>query len=595
MKIAIYGVSRAGKDYFINKLQQYFSEKGETLYHLKGSETLNNFALENYGIPFKQCDESEKKKLRKNFVSYVKKSEKKYKHVAVDGHYSFYNEKYELNKVFTDNDMNCYDKFFYLEASSTDIVERMRNSKGSKHNDDITVEQVRQWQDYEIDGLTDDLLIANKDLHIIKFGDKALQYVFDCVTTDCYDSYRIAQILLSELTVNTPCVILTDCDCTLSLEDSSTLAMKYAQISENGFKEIFENNRYSNFQMKLANEYSAEKMLYNEKSIDYILQNMTANQPLIEDLLSLKNVSIIGMTAGNIELWKKILTKFGLAIPLLGREQMPISKQVKCFAVKELQARGKYVIALGDSLLDSLMLRQANKGYIITAKGYRKYLEKFLSENHSVKQLGYLPLCYSSSEKEKTISALKPLPSNKYVCKANSICKSDSGQCGTLLRKTHYNLGKRIAAMIKCDFRNDNFVIVSMLRSGVPFSFGAADYLDCPILFYSENDTDSFKQQLNENPQLKNATFVLCDAVINSGKTVKTLLDVLNDKKCIIAANVLSDKFNELINVPVYAVRVSVNSYVGAKQTRIFNGKGPDTSDRLYNLIYDENDAITGE
>ncbi len=52
MKFAIYGVSRSGKDYSIDALVQYFFANGKTLYHVKGSETLNHMALETYGVKF---------------------------------------------------------------------------------------------------------------------------------------------------------------------------------------------------------------------------------------------------------------------------------------------------------------------------------------------------------------------------------------------------------------------------------------------------------------------------------------------------------------------------------------------------------------
>ena len=95
MKFAVYGVSRSGKDYFIEKLQHYFSEQGVSLKHIKGSETLNEFAFEKYGVKFKQCDESQKNKLRKKFIAYVAEIEKSYAYVAVDRHNHFYNENCE--------------------------------------------------------------------------------------------------------------------------------------------------------------------------------------------------------------------------------------------------------------------------------------------------------------------------------------------------------------------------------------------------------------------------------------------------------------------------------------------------------------------
>lgn len=52
MKFAIYGVSRSGKDYFIENLKEYFFKNGKSLLHIQGSDMLNLFALNKYGVKF---------------------------------------------------------------------------------------------------------------------------------------------------------------------------------------------------------------------------------------------------------------------------------------------------------------------------------------------------------------------------------------------------------------------------------------------------------------------------------------------------------------------------------------------------------------
>ncbi len=586
MKFAIYGVSRSGKDYFINALIKYFSERGAKLEHIKGSETLNEFALNDYGLKFKQCDEVQKSALRKRFVSHVSKTEKLRENIVVDGHYSFYFENYELRSVCTQSDIKCYEKFFYIEAEPGDVIERMRNSAGDKYNDKITREQIERWQDYEICNLTRELLAAGKELHIIKFNSElALEYVFKCVTENMFDSRALAKSMVENLNISEQCVLLTDCDRTLSYEDSASWAFDFIKEPKTALKEIYKNDRYSNFQLWRASLYARNIKLYTKESISYALKKITLNQNLLDDLRTIESARVIGITAGNGELWNKIGEKFDLPITVLAHEQMLVSKYVKYYVVKELQARGKYVIALGDSLLDGLMLRRANKGYIVTAKGYRENVERFLAETDGIRQLDYFPLCYSNAPHDKKISAIKTLPLSADVSKAVAVCKSDSGKSGKKLREAHCFLGKQIARSIKNDFPKARFAVVAVMRSGVPLSFGAADYFDCPVLFYDESNTDSFKRSLRENPQLNDCTFIICDAVINSGKTVKKLLELLNGKNCIVATSVLSSKFDEFLRAPIYAARVSAHSYTGAKQLEIADGKGPDTSDRLFGLL----------
>lgn len=587
MKFAIYGVSRSGKDYFIKALQDYFAKKGKSLYHIKGSDTLNKLALEIYGIKFNECDNKQKIELRNRFILFINEMEKSREYIVVDGHYSFYNAENELYKVCTEFDIKCYDKFFYLDTNPEKILERMKATIDvDKQNHIITSEQIQCWQNFEVDNLTKDLLSFEKELHIIRYDcEFALRYVFDCVIYDKYNSSAIAKDMVKTLKLDSTCVILTDCDKTLSIEDSAMLAFEYIKRDATVLKEIYKNDRYSNFQMLHSYTYINDVKLYTEESVEYVINRISANKRLVDNLCELKRISLVGITAGNGDIWNKVAQKFGLNIFILAHQQMLVSKYVKYFVVKELQSQGKYVIALGDSLLDELMLKQANKGYIITSKGYRNCIENSFSASSTIRQLNYFPLCYSNIGYDETITLKKALEINEYIKTLIDICKSNSNKKGKELRAAHFNLGKEVAKMIQSDLQNDEFVVISIMRSGLPFSFGIADYFDCPVIFFDDKNIMSFECQLNDNCQLENKTFIICDAVVNSGKTINMILNILNGKKCIVATNVLSSKFNMIADAPVYTSRISNHSYIGAKQLAVFEGKGPDTADRLYNLL----------
>ena len=70
-----------------------------------------------------------------------------------------------------------------------------------------------------------------------------------------------------------------------------------------------------------------------------------------------------------------------------------------------------------------------------------------------------------------------------------------------------------------------------------------------------------------------------------STTTILELAEMHRNYHPIIATNVISEKYNSNSMIPVYASRISKNSYTGAKQKTISNGKGPDTSDRLFKLL----------
>ena len=68
--------------------------------------------------------------------------------VIVDGHYSFINaDSYDV--VFTNEDRDAYDHFFYLDTPSHMVIKFAKNSKGKKRNLTITEEQVSNWKSYE--------------------------------------------------------------------------------------------------------------------------------------------------------------------------------------------------------------------------------------------------------------------------------------------------------------------------------------------------------------------------------------------------------------------------------------------------------------
>lgn len=82
MKFAIYGVSRSGKNYLIERLVNYFQERGTALKHINGSEILKELAIKIYEKEFKLLNDEEKDSLRKEFVVRLDAAEKEYGHTS---------------------------------------------------------------------------------------------------------------------------------------------------------------------------------------------------------------------------------------------------------------------------------------------------------------------------------------------------------------------------------------------------------------------------------------------------------------------------------------------------------------------------------
>lgn len=586
MKFAIYGVSRSGKNYLIERLVNYFQERGTALKHINGSEILKELAIKIYEKEFKLLNDEEKDSLRKEFVVRLDAAEKEYGHIVVDGHYAFYNQKGELFKVFTESDKNAYETFFYLETEPSAVIERMRTSIGDKRNEEMTEMQVAVWQDYEISKMSEELLRGDKELHVLQYGEEVFEYIYEVVALGRYSSLRIAEEMLANIKLGSSneTIVVTDCDKTLSIEDTTNIACDIKGVDKDIFGQIYAGDIYSNYQAWLANRYIAEKSVFSEEIIEDIAEKTHFNNALIADLRTKEDVRILALSAGFSKAWAALLNQVGLQTDVLMSECGVVSKYVKYFVVKLLKQQGKFVVAIGDSLLDGLMLKEADVGYIATTKGYRKNVEKFLRNNQTIRQLKYFDYQYNFLQSDEFILSAKSLTKNEEIERKIALCKSNSNCTGKVLRVTHYELGQEVAKMIKADAGKNDFAVIIMMRSGLSFGMGVADFFDCPVLFHDDKNNVDLSVQLQEN-NLQDKKLILCDGVVNTGKSIYSLIEACKLKNVIIATNVLSDKVDRTKMIPIYTTRISQNSFVGTKQKLVVNGKGPDTSDRLFNLL----------
>ncbi|MGB5989601.1 MAG: AAA family ATPase [Marinifilaceae bacterium] len=163
MKIAIYGVSRSGKNFMIEKLVK---QLGNNAFHLNGSLTLNKMAANRFNCSFKELCEREKSYLRKEFTRIIDSKDAQYKYVFVDGHYAFMDTD-EYKVVFTSEDKFIYDAFFYLDTPSNMIIQFFRNSKGDKKNTLITEREIEKWKQFEINEMSELCKQVNKDFIIL--------------------------------------------------------------------------------------------------------------------------------------------------------------------------------------------------------------------------------------------------------------------------------------------------------------------------------------------------------------------------------------------------------------------------------------------
>lgn len=162
------------------------------------------------------------------------------------------------------------------------------------------------------------------------------------------------------------------------------------------------------------------------------------------------------------------------------------------------------------------------------------------------------------------------------------------------LCQIHFELGKYLAYEIAEEFNleeydiqhpqgirkgkklnEDEISILSIIRAGNYASEGIRYVFQNSAYYQTFANIDNI-------PSLKNKSIIIVDSVINTGNTIRPLLNKLlsqNVKKVIVACLVIPKKTaieieHEYPDVHFYAARVSENSYVGT-------GKS-DTGNRLF-------------
>lgn len=173
VRVAIFGISRSGKDYTIRDASDLLSEKGMLFSHVSPislvHEELDGRKLCDMPDVEKRCVIDRVRSRMDNLLIDD--------YVFSDEHYCFprtfggkklrngyYNEKLPYHEergignriyevVFEMEWMEKYDLAIYLEIDPHIIVDRFHTSEGVKYNPYATYDDIRSWQMFEIDGV----------------------------------------------------------------------------------------------------------------------------------------------------------------------------------------------------------------------------------------------------------------------------------------------------------------------------------------------------------------------------------------------------------------------------------------------------------
>lgn len=536
MRIALYGLPCAGKTTFMG---QFTGIK-----IVNGSETLKGLCNGN----FSDLTEEEKVSVRIKYTEYIRNLDDEI--VLSDGHYAF------LDKiVFTEQDGDVYDAFIYLYCNADVLQKRYETSVKNEKYRDLSVSRIERWQQFEIENLRKECHNRNKDFYVIKSdeitSDELSAFIHHI--NNSYSSFGLAKNLVSGIIQKypEPCHIhLVDGDKTAIVEDSFRLCCEHKT-------KIFDGDFYTGYQSySFAQE--TESLQYDFSKLSSVtLNNAVWNK--------VKNENYIILSGGITALWDKLSSLFGFttmfANPL-------ISADTKYYVTKLLRAQGYTITAYGDSKNDLYMLKESDNGYL--------YIGKQISRSLLNSDLNGLDFIYDKST--VVVSDI-----DDTIRADVAITKSNSGINGSLLAATHLRLGERLGKQIKTIIPAQNTAVIVMERGGRFFGDGL--YSAFGGVFYPYNPSK------DEMPDVSEHSFVIIvDSVINTGRSILSAIESIkrdNPKiEIIIAANVIQrNALDKLMQCKVFSIRVSDNYFIGKKQAVQTGNTGPDTADRLYNLI----------
>lgn len=327
MRIGLYGLPSSGKSYILSRI--------DFIDTLQGSNLLKSIAPD-----FHTLSDIEKDKTRKCLAEslYTKDS------FIMDGHFSFGN-----NVVFTEEDGKLYDVIIYIFIKPEILEARLRNSE---KNSRYTENDIKKWQEFEVNSLRDYCHKNNKDFYVVdnpgeEYCDEknVVDFIRDIVNG--FSCLKFAKECVERILQNSSsdAILLLDGDKTLTTQDTSNSVFGYTT-------HLYDGNFYTGYQAWLQNKEFEKYEIPQVYSIPV---------PLNEKVYKALTQDSYILTSGHEKIWCYIAKELGVGF-FCGYE---MSAETKFFITKFLQNTGRRITAYGDGMNDYYMLKQADKGYLV--------------------------------------------------------------------------------------------------------------------------------------------------------------------------------------------------------------------------------------
>lgn len=348
MRIGVYGLPCSGKTTLIESVPFLDRKAGSKLLHQLDPS-------------FSARTEDEKNELRSQLARSLMLQD----NFLMDGHWSF-NDKV----VFTPEDGQLYDTFLYIYVRPDILRDRImaspRNRQYLLSVPESSQEQyLENWQRQEIAGLRAFCHEADKNLYVLDdpqtgyVQDKKQEHSFLQEILGGYDCKAFAQDCTDSILsrTNSPTLFLCDGDRTFAEPDMTEKVYGLSRASH-----IYDWNFYTGYQQwrhaRLLSDRgdgqgnrAAEgvaSFVPNQRTFSFLAQNPDFREHTFI------------LSSGAPELWRLIGEQEGI----LTFSGSRMSADTKFFVTKYLRRAGRRVIALGDSLGDWWMLKEADRGIL---------------------------------------------------------------------------------------------------------------------------------------------------------------------------------------------------------------------------------------
>lgn len=537
MKIALYGMPCAGKSTIMSGIRNARV--------INGSQELNRIS----GGDFASLSEEEKRSVRIKYTEYIRQLDDEM--VISDGHYSFLE-----NVAFTESDGDIYDVFLYIYCRPEKLLERYRTSDKNSRFADLSVATLAQWQQFEIDRLRQECHKRNKDFYVVSDNESAESRVFDFLEfiRAGHSNFGFANELCRSIRALYP----VPCELCIVDGDRTAIEQDSFRFCCNGKTAVFDGNFYTDYQSFL---FLREQ--HRPAEDDFVRISELRRNDQVWAMVGPTNYVVL--SSGIKDLWQKIGHYHGInnviADPM-------ISADTKYYVVKLLQQHGYTIHAYGDSKIDLYMLRQADVGTL--------YIGDRISRSLEGESLRGIKLIYDHHLYKLTDAA------STEITRDIAICKSNSGINGGKLAAAHVRLGIKLGEKM-AELIPESGTAILVLERGGRF-FGDGLYTSFGGTFYA------IDPKTNALPKIYADRIVIVDSVINTGRSILKIVEEVRLRHpgvdIIVATNVIQEAAIALFKgMKVFAVRASSNSFVGRNQAKQIGKTGPDTADRLFNII----------